>query len=198
MKRTHAEDLLQQALETEKGGEKLYEAAIRAAANDDLREEWQEYLEETKSHQQKLQAVFEALGIEPEPDRPSCAILRAKASGLVEAIENAIATLPPEAAQLVAGECVVEAENKDHLNWSLLEHVVQDGPKAFAEALREPVKEVLEQEAHHVFHTRGWVRELWMQHLGFGAALPPPEEEKEVETMIGAGRAEHQRDRYIR
>jgi hypothetical protein len=35
---------------------------------------------------------------------------------------------------------------------------------------------------------------LWVQALGFPAVLPPPEEVKKVETMIGASRAEYARD----
>lgn len=197
MKRPHAEGLLYQALETELGGEQVYEAAIRAAQNDDLREEWQKYLDQTRTHQQRLRAVFDQLGLDPDEEKPARAIVRQKGESLVAAIETAIATLTPEEAQLVAGECVVDAENKDHLNWSLLSHIVEEGPKAFAEALREPVEETLEEENKHRFHNEGWTRELWMSHLGFKAALPPPEEEKDVTTKIGAGRAEHAREQYL-
>jgi len=37
-------ELLYQALETEKGGIEVYRTALRCAVNDDLREEWEEYL----------------------------------------------------------------------------------------------------------------------------------------------------------
>ena len=37
-------ELLLQAIETERGGIKVYTAAIRAAVNEDLRKEWKEYL----------------------------------------------------------------------------------------------------------------------------------------------------------
>ena len=39
-------ELLLQALETERGGIKVYTTALKAAINDDLRKEWQEYLDE--------------------------------------------------------------------------------------------------------------------------------------------------------
>ena len=35
----------------------------------------------------------------------------------------------------------------------------------------------------------GWTRELWIESLGLPAVLPPPEEEKDVKTAIGAARA---------
>ena len=49
MKRSKPDDrqvieLLLQALETERGGIQVYSAAIKAAVNDDLRKEWQEYI----------------------------------------------------------------------------------------------------------------------------------------------------------
>ena len=43
-------ELLLQALETERGGIQIYENAIKCAVNDDLKKEWQEYLEETRTN----------------------------------------------------------------------------------------------------------------------------------------------------
>jgi hypothetical protein len=40
----------------------------------------------------------------------------------------------------------------------------------------------------------GWARELWIESLGMPAVLPPPEEEKDVKTAIGAARAKQSRD----
>ena len=40
----------------------------------------------------------------------------------------------------------------------------------------------------------GWTRELWMESLGMPAVLPPPEEQKDVKTAIGAARAKNARD----
>ena len=42
-------DLLYQALETEKGGVQIYSTALRCAVNKDLKKEWNEYLEQTKT-----------------------------------------------------------------------------------------------------------------------------------------------------
>jgi hypothetical protein len=55
--------------------------------------------------------------------------------------------------------------------------------------LKEAHKEVEDEEDEHLYHTTGWSRELWIQTLGMPAVLPPPEEEKEVKTAIGAARA---------
>jgi hypothetical protein len=37
------------------------------------------------------------------------------------------------------------------------------------------------------------LRELWIESLGMKAVLPPPEEVRDVETAIGAARAEQGR-----
>ena len=43
-------ELLYQALETELGGVQVYEAAVTCAVNEDLKKEWQKYLEQTRNH----------------------------------------------------------------------------------------------------------------------------------------------------
>jgi hypothetical protein len=99
----------------------------------------------------------------------------------------------PEAAQLVAAECVVEAETKDHLNWELIEVASKALQGDERRALTKAFKEVEEEEDQHLYHTTGWCRELWIQSLGLPAVLPPPEEEKDVKTAIGAARAKQAR-----
>ena len=64
-----------------------------------------------------------------------------------------------------------------------------DGVKA----LKEAYEEVEDQEDEHLYHSKGWCRELWIQALGMKAVLPPPEERKHVKTAIGAARAEQAR-----
>jgi hypothetical protein len=103
----------------------------------------------------------------------------------------------PKIGELVAAESIVEAESKDHQNWELLGRMVEHLDGDLKSTLREAYEEVSEEEAHHLFHTMGWARELWLDYLGVPAALPPPEEEKQVKTQIGAGRAEHERQDYV-
>ena len=43
-------ELLAQSLEHEKGGVVVYTTALKCAINEDLREEWQTYLEATRHH----------------------------------------------------------------------------------------------------------------------------------------------------
>ena len=190
-------ELLYQALETEMGGIKVYETAVRAAVNDELKEEWEEYLEQTRNHEQVLRDVFETLGLDTETETPGRMIVRRHGETLVRAIEMALEAGDPAAAEIVAAECVVNAETKDHLNWELLGEAAKKLSGAQAKALKEAYEEVEDEEDEHLYHTQGWARELWMQALGLPAVLPPPEEEKDVKTAIGAARAKQSRKEML-
>jgi rubrerythrin len=190
-------DLLYQALQTEQGGIKVYEQAITCAINDDLKEEWTKYLEETRRHEQVVLSLFASSGLDPDLMTPGREVVAGIGDALVATIKKAKAKGTREQAQIVASECVVLAETKDHANWELLAHVAEKGSAAQKAFLKEAVEEVEKEEDHHLFHTKGWMRELWIQELGFPAVLPPPEEVRQVETAIGASRAEQDREKYM-
>ena len=189
-------ELLLQALETERGGIKVYTAAIQAAQNEDLRTEWEEYLDETRTHEQVLTNVFAELGMDTEESSPGREVVAHQGASLVKAIEMAMAKASPAAAELVAAECVVLAETKDHQNWELIGKVAEAGG-ANAKVLKQAFEAVEKDEDHHLYHTMGWCRELWIQSLCMPAVLPPPEEIRDVETAIGASRAEQARDQML-
>lgn len=195
---TQIHELLYQALETELGGEQVYKMALRCAVNAELRDEWQNYLDETMTHQQVLQRVFEELGLDMSKQTPGRQVLSHVAASLVKAMELAMKSGNPVAAELVASECVILAETKDHMNWELIGLVAEkSSDKKLRSVLQQAHDAVAPDEAHHLFHTQGWSRELWVQALGFPAVLPPPEEIKKVETAIGASRAEQQRESLL-
>ena len=66
MKNEQLNQLLYEALETEMGGVQVYETAIRCAVNEDLKEEWEEYHEQTQKHEQIVRDLFSKLGLDPE------------------------------------------------------------------------------------------------------------------------------------
>lgn len=191
-------ELLYQALETERGGIKIYEAALSCAQNEDLKGEWEEYLEQTRTHEQVLLKVFEELGLNPDTVTPGREVVAHLGDSLVTAMEMAKAHASAAAAQLVAGECVVLAETKDLQNWELIGHLAENGQGEDTGALRSAFEAVGQEEEHHLHHTKGFVRELWIESLGLPAVLPPPEEVKKVETAIGAARAENLRDDMLK
>jgi len=183
-------DLLYQALETEKGGVQVYVTALRCAVNKDLRDEWNKYLEQTKNHVQILSDVMNALELDPDAETPGRKVVRFIGTSLVKAMELAMRCADPQAAQIVAAECVVLAETKDHLNWELIGELAT---KTDAELLKPAYEQVEEEEDEHLYHTAGWTRELWIQALGMPAVLPPPEEVKKVESAIEAAKAKKSR-----
>jgi ferritin-like metal-binding protein YciE len=194
---TKLTDLLYQALETELGGVQVYTKALECAVNEELREEWTRYLEETKTHVQRLQEVCMNMGLDPNEKTPSRKVVKHIGESLVKAMEMAQSAGDPDAAQLVACECVVHAETKDHLNWELIGLCLEKGQIENSEMLQEAYDEIEDQEDEHLYHTKGWCRELAIEGLGLPAVLPPPEEEKDVKTAIGAARAEQSRDQML-
>ena len=197
MKAKQVRELLYQALETERGGIEIYETALRCVRHDQLKSEWEEYLDQTRHHEQVVLKVFKAFDLDPDEETPGRQVVRHQGESLVRAMEMALAAGPPEAAQLVAAECVVLAETKDHLNWELLGHVADRAKGDQRQALKAALEEVEEQEEEHLYHTSGWTRELWIESLGMPAVLPPPEEEREVKTAIGAARAKMARKEML-
>lgn len=193
MKTEQLNNLLYEALETEMGGIQIYETAIGCAINDDLKEEWEEYLEQTQNHERVLLELMQQLGLDPELETPGREVVRHIGEALVQAMEMAKTSGKPEVAQLVATECVVLAETKDHMNWELIGMCAEKLKGANGQALKAAHEEVEDQEDEHLYHTKGWARELWIESLGMPAVLPPPEEEKDVKTAIGAARAEKSR-----
>jgi rubrerythrin len=182
-------DLLYQALETEKGGVQVYSTALRCAVNKDLREEWNKYLEQTKNHVQILSDILIALELDPDAETPGRKVVRYIGTSLVKAMEMALRSTDPQSAQIVAAECVVHAETKDHLNWELLGEMAKNAEEAEAMLLLPAYQQVEEEEDEHLYHTKGWTRELWIQALGMPAVLPPPEEQQDVTTAEEAAKA---------
>jgi ferritin-like metal-binding protein YciE len=190
MKTKQIEALILQSLEHEMGGVKVYTAALTCVQNADLKEEWQKYLEETRTHVTALEDVCKVLSIDAKQETPGRQVVRTVGGALVEAMKIAQAGGDPAAAEIVAAECVVLAETKDHMDWELLAKCAEQLTGAQAEALKSASDKIEDQEDEHLYHSKGWCRELWIQSLGMKPVLPPPEERQKVKTAIGAARAE--------
>ncbi len=190
-------ELLYQALETELGGVKVYRTAIRCTVNEDLRTEWQGYLSETENHVRIVKDIFSQLDLDASVETTGRSIVRAKGQALIAAMETALEGGDMPNAQLVAAECVVDAEIKDHANWELIGEVAKELSGDSAQVLQDAYEQVEEEEDEHLYHTQGWARELWFESLGMPSVLPPPEEQKKVKTAIGASRAQQSREDYV-
>lgn len=181
------EDFFYQVLETEMGGVEVYRMAILCAKNEDLKEEWTKYLAQTERHVEVVRGIFDQLGLDPEATTPGRQIVRDKGKALLSAMQKALKDAP-QAAQIVAAECVVDAETKDHGNWRLIGALAENATGAMKKALSSAYEEVEDEEDEHLYHSQGWCRELWLESLGLRAVVPPPEEKKDVKSATAAAR----------
>jgi hypothetical protein len=141
-----------------------------------------------------MRGLVETMGLDPAKETPGRQIVRHKGESLVEAMKMALKTGKPEAAQLVASECVVTAETKDHQNWELMSQAAETLQGEEGNALKEACEKVEDEEDEHLYHSTGWSRELWIESLGLPAVLPPPAEEKDVKSAGEAARAKKSRN----
>jgi len=193
-----------QKLQSEERAKQLEEAKYMTLAryaddrelNDELKEEWEKYLGQTKRHVEIVQELMTALGVRPL-ETPGRLVVRHIGVSLVGAIKLAKRMAPPEAAEIVACECVVHAETKDHANWELLTTYGQAVKGDEKKAIDGATDEIEDEEDEHLYHSKGWCRELAIASLGLKAVLPPPEEQKDVKTAIGAARAKQARTELI-
>lgn len=169
-------ELLLQALETETAGIQVYQLALACARNAELRAEWAEFLEQTENHQRVLLALFAELGLDPQQRTPGRDAVGHIGQALVKAMQVAEATADAVSAELVACNCVLLAETRDHANWVLIGHAAARLGGPWSQALRRAFDAVHLDEDRHLLHNQGWCRELWLSALGFPAVLPPPEE----------------------
>lgn len=193
MKTAQFKELMLQSLEHERGGVLVYQTALECVVNADLRKEWTEYLQQTEMHVEVLATACAALGIDPGETTPGCKVVQHTGKALVIAMQMAVAEGNPVAAELVACECVVLAETKDHADWELIGECAKALTGEPAAALNAAYEQVEDEEDEHLYHTKGWCRELWLKSLGLKAVLPPPEEKRGVKTAIEAAIAREER-----
>jgi ferritin-like metal-binding protein YciE len=196
MNPTQLQELILQSLEQERGGVQVYETALRCAVSKELKRTWENYHRQTVRHVEILEEVCGALGIDSTTATPGTGILKKLGESLVKAMESALAAGNAEAAQIVACECVVLAETKDHMDWELLTRCGKQAEAGARKVLADAAAQVEDQEDEHLYHTRGWCRELWLKSLGLDAVIPPPEETRDARTAIEAARAEQSAHRH--
>jgi rubrerythrin len=186
-------ELLLQSLEHEKGGVLVYQTALECVRNKDVKKEWTKYFEQTQNHVQVLTSTCASLGLDPKEMTPGRQIVKHNGTALVKAMKMALAAGNPAAAELVACECVVLAETKDHFDWELIGQCAKAVTGDAKNVLQSATDQVEDEEDEHLYHTKGWCRELWLISLGLSAVLPPPEEKRDVKTAEQAAKVEKQR-----
>jgi hypothetical protein len=190
-------ELLLQSLEHEKGGVEVYQKALECVRNRDLKKEWTKYFEQTQNHVQVLTATCMALGLDPDETTPGRQIVKHTGAALVKAMKMALDAGDASGAELVACECVVLAETKDHFDWELIGLCAKAVSGDTKSVLQSATAAVEDEEDEHLYHTKGWCRELWLKALGLTSVLPPPEEKRDVKTAEGAAKVEKQRKKAV-
>jgi rubrerythrin len=172
MDRPRRDDLVLRTLERERGGVRVYDAALRCVRNESLREEWMRDLEQSERHAQIAQELCGQLGLDPEIETPGRRVVRHAEQALVAALELAL-ECDPATAELVAAECVAEAAARSRAHWDLIGRLGrEEGPDA--DALAGAHEEVAEETSERLPRALGWAHALWLQALGL-RALPAPE-----------------------
>jgi hypothetical protein len=157
-KQTNQEELTElvcQAFETEKGGIEVFRTALRCAVDPELREKWQEYLEQAQKHKRILLKVFERFDLDPNAGPPGRSVLQDTADLLVAAMETVLEIGKPEEAQIVAAECVMETRTKSHLNWDMIGEAGKSIKGKPGEVLREAHELMEEEKDRRFYHTVG-------------------------------------------
>lgn len=190
MNRNQVDELLCEAIETERGGIKIYETALGCAQNGDLRKEWEKYLGETRRHESILKDICTEFGVNTERETSGRKIVRSLAETLIKGMQVALGSGVKGQAEIVAAEAIATAELKDHLNWELIGQVASKMEGSDGAILKKAYDEVEDQEDRHFYHAKGWARELWAQSLGVPAVLPPPEDKMHVKSGLGAAAAQ--------
>jgi rubrerythrin len=147
-------EFLLQALEHERGGVQIYETAVQCAQNEELKEEWTKYLEETEVHVQLLQDACLQLHLDPEEQTPMRKIVRDMGASLVAAMKTAQGAGDKAKAEIVAAECVTLAEMKCQSNWELIGQCAEKMEPAEGNVLKAAYAEASEQENEHFFHSK--------------------------------------------
>jgi rubrerythrin len=143
-------ELLLQSLEHEKGGVQVYQTALECARNKDLKKEWTKYFEQTQTHVKVLTDACQQLDIDPDEVTPGRQIVKHNGAGLVKAMKMALAAGSSAGAELVACECVVIAETKDHFDWELIGQCAKASSGAAKQILQAAYDQVEDEEDEHL------------------------------------------------
>ena len=150
IKRELLMDKLSEFLTVERGGVKLYQAALQQVRDQDVLNRFREFYEQTRKHVDILTRVITALGGDPMFMSRGAKLAEEKAEGLLKTMTMSDGMLPAEA-ELNAIENIVIAETKDHADWQLLSHIARRASDSkLRDILKPAVYEVEPEEDQHL------------------------------------------------
>ncbi|HJU12294.1 MAG TPA: ferritin-like domain-containing protein [Candidatus Binataceae bacterium] len=150
IKRPLLMEKLSEFLAVEKGGVKLYEAAIQQVRNPDVLNRFREFYQQTRRHVEILTRIISSLGGDPMHMSPGAKVAEEKAEALLKTMTLSDGMRPDEA-EINAIENIVIAETKDHADWQLLSHIARrSSDSQLRDILKPAVDEVEPQEDDHL------------------------------------------------
>ena len=165
IKRPLLMEKLSEFLAVEKGGVKLYEAAIQQVRDPDVVNRFRDFYQQTRRHVEILTRVIANLGGDPTYMSRGAKVAEEKAQALLKTMTLSDG-MGPEEAELNAIENIVIAETKDHADWQLLGHLARrSSDSKLRDVLKPAVDEVEPEEDQHLSWTAEQMARLAMTSL---------------------------------
>jgi rubrerythrin len=165
IKRPLLMERLSEFLAVEKGGMKLYEAAIEQVRNPDVLNRFREFYQQTRRHVEILTRVITSLGGDPMHMSARARVAEEKAQALLKTMTVSDG-MRPEEAEINAIENIVIAETKDHADWQLLSHIARrSSDSRIREILKPAVDEVEPEEDQHLSWTNEQMAQMSLTSL---------------------------------
>jgi ferritin-like metal-binding protein YciE len=143
----------------------LYEKALEELSNEDLRDDLEEFLEQTRRHVELCEEMLDQAGASAQESTPAAEAAEAKAKGLISV------EVSEEMHDFNNIENLVLAETKDNWNWEMLAEMSKSiKDRELRSAVSRAVREVSRQERRHLDWNTGTLselaREMMKQHAG--------------------------------
>jgi len=165
IKRPLLMERLSEFLAVEKGGVKLYEAAIQQVRNPDVLNRFREFYQQTRRHVEILTRVITSLGGDPMHMSARARVAEEKAQALLKTMTVSDG-MRPEEAEINAIENIVIAETKDHADWQVLSHIARrSSDSRIREILKPAVGEVEPEEDKHLSWTNEQMAQMSLASL---------------------------------
>lgn len=151
-------DRLSEFLEHERGGAKIYELGLEKVEDEEQRERIQEFLDQTRRHEEILTGVIQELGGNPDQLSESAELDRQKSEALVEVDAEG------EVGLLNFFQSLFIAELTCHMNWEFLSKCVRYCDDEEVRSVLDPhVSGIEDEEDEHVNWARKQLEECSMK-----------------------------------
>lgn len=169
------ERLLRQCLDNARAANLIYRIAIGCVRSNRLRDLWQNCLVAVEIQRRVCREVLMRLGLDAHDTSTGSVDSVDIVADLMGAMHAASTLSDAGNLELIAAEAVMLMEAKIQMNTEVIGHIAAYGSAAHLPQLRDACPVLLSLRPHQqMFHTREWVRELWLESIGFAALLPPP------------------------